>query len=41
MSQLISTHPRIFSDRYLDKKMGHFSLLNLPEFEKKLGLLKE
>lgn len=41
MSQLISTHPRIFSDRYLDKKMGHFSLLNLPEFEKKLGLIKE
>ena len=41
MTTALSAHPRIFSDRYLDKKMGHFSLLNLPEFEKKLGLIKE
>ena len=40
MSTVLSTHPRIFSDRYLDKKMGNFSLLHIADFEKKLAHIK-
>ncbi|MBF2052237.1 MAG: Eco57I restriction-modification methylase domain-containing protein [Candidatus Sericytochromatia bacterium] len=41
MTTALSAHPRIFSDRYLDKKMGSFSLLHIPDFEKKLARIKE
>lgn len=41
MTTALSAHPRIFSDRYLDKKMGGFSLLQIPDFEKKLARIKE
>lgn len=37
---IIETHQRIFTDRYLQKKMEHFQVLKIPDFEKKLAKIK-
>lgn len=36
----IQTHQRLFTDRYIEKKVPPINLLSIPDFDKKLGIIK-
>lgn len=41
IASAIQTHQRLFTDRYIEKKAPAINLPSIPDFDKKLGLLKD